>query len=299
MIHLHYSNKKVAAQRHYEAVLSYVKSKSKAIVDQLYADIRSLFEELPEDRNEDDFDWLKRFILADSDTLDSWVAIKPELLKFTIFRQLYINRFARGTDKYVDTEKTYNAYTLLELIDSNVCPYCDDEYFDVIDIDGIKKRTCEFDHFHAKNPELYPALAMCFFNLVPSGQACNGLKNDDAISANPYDEHIEEYSLFVQDTPPGKILESLQKDEIRIKLLTTGKMTRNEAVLGLEERYNHRTDELRRIFQICRDVIPLNIEEKERLGFSKNILELIFGKPYPESRGNVIHQKLFHDLIGH
>lgn len=299
MIFLHYSNKEAAKQRHYEAVLSYVKSKNRAVVDQLYADIRLLFEELPEARIDGDFNWLKDFILALPDTLDYWVSNKPAALRFMIFRQLYVNRFANGVNNFVDTEKTYNAYTLLDLIDSNVCPYCDDEHFDTLNINGVRKRTCEFDHFHAKNPELYPALAMCFYNLVPSGPACNGLKNDDAMSANPYDDHIEEYSLFVQDTPPGKILESLQPNEIKVKLMTAGKMTRNEEVLGLEERYNHRTDELLRLFQIRRDVVPLNIEEKTRLGFGRDILDTMLGKPYPESRGNVIHQKLFHDLTGH
>lgn len=299
MIHLTYSNIRKAAEAHFNAVVSYVGSMKKEWIDSLYSDIRTLMPGLPAQREGDVYDWLRDFILADVDTLDRWVANDGDKLLFTQFRKLYANRFANGNDNFVDKDNSYNAFTLLDMIDFHVCPYCEDEYFDVVEIDGKKKRTCDFDHFHAKSLEKYPALAMCFYNLVPSGKCCNFIKNDEDVSANPYSADIENYSRFYQDTPPGKILESLGDDEIRVKLDVKGKMIRNESKLGIEQRYNNRTEELRRLFRIKRDMTPENIEQMVKIGIKIELIKYLLGRPYPEERGNSLHHKLRHDITGY
>lgn len=299
MIHLTYSNIEAAKDAHFEAVKSYVQSKKSSWIDELYSDIREVMPELPEHRDENDFNWLRNFILADTRTLDTWVTTRGDKLSFVQFRKLYLNRFAKGADIFVDTAGTYNAFTLMDMIDFNVCPYCEDEYFDTIEIEGKKKRTCDFDHFHAKSLDKYPALAMCFFNLVPSGKCCNFIKHDEDVCANPYSDDIEDESTFYQNTPPGKILESMDDSEIRVKLDVLGKMRTNEAKLGIEQRYNHRTAELRRLFKIKRDRIPQNLEQKLKMGIKIEILEELMGLPYPQEKGQSLHHKLRHDLTGY
>ena len=59
--------------------------------------------------------------------------------------------------------------------------------------------------FFAKST--YPALAMCFYNLVPSGQNCNGLKLDRGCGMNPYEKDIEEMTWLFPDIPIGISME--------------------------------------------------------------------------------------------
>ncbi len=302
MIHLHYRDQRRISVRHYIAVLSYVRSKSDDEIDRLYSDVRGLLPHLPADRNAADFSWLRRFLLASPIQIDDWVNNKKGSLEFDFFKKLYVNRFAKSPNDYVDSQRTYNAYSLLESIDFHVCPYCDENYMDIVEIEGKMRRTFDIDHFHPKNMDDFPALAMCFYNLIPSCKVCNSIKNASYIAANPYREDIEEWSHFIPANPDvffGRILESLTDDEIKIRLITQNGMTANNNIFGIEQRYNRRTDMLKRFFIVGRALKPENIEEKLRLGFTLEHLEIFMGKPYPQSRGHEVHQKIRHDLTGY
>lgn len=298
MIYLDYPNKERIAATHYKAVKDYVMRQSDAVQNNLYTEICKLYTALPKNRRATDYSWLRRFILADHHTLDYWTKTQSNDLKDDFFKKLYLNHFAKDSEIFVDKAKTYNAYALLDMIGFHVCPYCDEEYIDTMSTIKGDRRTCDIDHFHPKGKDEYPLLAMCFYNLIPSGKGCNQTMNITSIEANPYDDNIETWSKFVQDTPIGRLIDSLDNKELKIRLQTTAGMTTNNAVLAIEQRYNNRKYELRRILKLRELFRAENIEEKKRLGISEETLKLIFGEPYPTERGKTIHQKLKHDLLG-
>ena len=299
MIFLDYKNKEISADTHFLAVKDYVISKSDEIQDSLYQNIRNLFINLPEHRNIDDYQWLRDFILADCPLLDYWVENCPEKLKFDFFYKLYGNRFSRQPDFYVDRRKTYNAYALFKMMEVFVCPYCDMDTIHAFETMKGERRTVEFDHFYPENTSDNPALAMCFYNLIPSCPGCNHVMNKTEIEANPYHPEIESWSKFTPDLPIGKYIDSLNDEEIKIKLETTGKMVRNNNVLGIERRYNDLKPLLKRMYEIKKLLSPENIEEKLRLGLTIEQITSVIGKPYPQERGKTPFQKLRNDLTGY
>lgn len=98
----------------------------------------------------DDWSWLSDFILADVKTLKQMIG-RPELLQFDEFKRMYSDYFSAGSDKYVDASTKYNAYMFIENLGVTICPYCDEEYLDVVENgNGGKLRTLEIDHFFPK-----------------------------------------------------------------------------------------------------------------------------------------------------
>lgn len=301
MIHLEFDNIHDLKQTHYIAVEDYVKLQTKIIQDNLYANIKDLFVGMPDERPIE-YDWLENFILADVLTLESWIDTKSDKLKFKFFKDLYLTRFAKK-EEYVDRTRTYNAYTLLTMMDIKVCPYCDDEYFDILHPVQGRRRTCDFDHFYPKGDEYYPALAMCFFNLIPSGKDCNFMMNTNTIAANPYHPDIEKWSRFESNISIGANIEKLPLSAFTVSLRATGRMVLNNATLALEERYNNRKEIIRDILIASQDYSDDKVNEYLAIGLSpdwiKRQRERLLSLPYPQSRGKKLHQKLKFDLTGY
>lgn len=285
---------------HYNAVLDYVRDQAEEIQDELYANIRGVVEGFPPTRDSENYDWLAYFILAGVDVLEQWATQKQNVLGFDFFLDMYKKRFSQK-DKYVDTAQTYNAYTLLNAMDIHVCPYCDDEYFDIIHPVQGKRRTMDFDHFHPKDP--YKGLAMCFYNLIPSGKDCNFAMNTKPIQANPYHPEIESWSRFEVDMPVGANLDSIRLDEFSVKLITSGRMSVNNKFLAIEERYNNRKGVILRFLIAMRNHSEEAEAEMQRLGISAEWIasdkRASLGLPYPENRGKELHQKLRFDITGY
>lgn len=301
MIHLEFDNIEDLKNTHYSAVEDYIISQSEATQNDVYLALKNLIAGLPEARP-DSYDWLKGFILADAEVLESWVNSKPDQLKFKFFKELYLSRFAK-IDKYVDRAGTYNAYTLFSMMDIKVCPYCDDEYFDILHPKQGKRRTCDFDHFYPKGDEFFPGLAMCFYNLIPSGKDCNFIMNTASVSANPYHPDIEKWSRFESNIPIGTNIENLPVDAFSVSLIVSNKMVINNATLALEERYNHRKEIIRGILLANQDFSAEACNEYLAMGLSSDWIrrkkETSLGLPYPKDRGKRLHQKLKFDLTGY
>ncbi len=299
MVHLDFINIQECKSAHYIAVEDYVKSKGADVADLLYKDIAKILGDMSPFRP-DDYNWLKKFILADVETLEKWVQRKEKELQIGFFKELYTKRFSTN-DKYVDSARTYNAYTLLRMMDFKVCPYCDDEYFDILHPEQGLRRTSEFDHFYPEGK--YPGLAMCFYNLIPSGKCCNQLMNKYPVSANPYHPDIEDWSMFESNIPFGSNLESLPLSDFSATLRVTGRMIQNNKTLALEEHYNNRKEIIRKFLLAARDYEPEKVEELIRLGvpieWIQRQKQQILGAPYPQARGKEFHQKLRHDLTGY
>lgn len=267
MIHLDFPNIDDLKNLHYKAVESYVyEVMDEAFRVELYGKIRQLFPDLNSKYNPGDRTWLERFILADVDTLELWASSFRSLLKFKEFLELYKSRFAT-TDKYVDKAESYNAYTLIKEMDLHVCPYCEDEYFDVLDTAKGERRTNDYDHFYPKGEKNeFPALAMCFFNLVPSCKVCNFIMKTTSVAANPYHPDIESWSTFESNVPIGSNYESLPLSAFTVTLKCRGRMVSNESVLAINQRYNNRNKEIHDIlinFDLYSDA---KISELKRIG---------------------------------
>jgi len=303
MIHLDFHNIEELKAMHYAAVLSHIKNKmTMEEQERLYANIRAVIKNLPDNRDVNDYSWLERFILADVNTLESWVRTAPELLKFTTFIEIYTSEFAT-IDKFVDAERTYNAYTLLKSMDIHVCPYCEDEYFDIVTNVKGTRRTNDFDHFYPKGKKNdYPALAMCFYNLIPSGKSCNFLMNNANVAANPYHPDIESWSHFQSNVPVGSNYETLPLNAFTVTFVCRHHMVINESILSIQERYNNRNQEIKDILVNAQNFSEERLAELEKLIGDKQWIASAkcqaLGPPYPEGRGHNIHLKLRHDLTG-
>ena len=304
MLKFQFENIEELKNLHYNAVEDYVKRLAEDIQDAVYASVIKLkgFEDYNAARNKADYTWLKQFILADLDTMRAWVTNQPDELKFTEFQALYGSKFSNGIDNFVDSAGTYNAYTLIENMNLNVCPYCDDEYLDVVKSDDKTRRTSEFDHFFPEGKSKYPALAMCFYNLVLSGQNCNGLKLQKELGASPYDEDIEKLTFLYPDLDIGVNMDSVTPNECEVLLHAKGGMVTNEKVLGLKERYANRKGEAYQLLKRKQQFPDEKLDEMIRMGIidsKKEILDVLFGSAYEEGKFKELHQKMKHDLTGY
>jgi len=308
MIHISFQNIDALKSMHYEAVKSYVKDIMRAADrNGFYSDVRSLpaFNSLPEtfDFEKGSYDWLEKFILAEPQTLREWVNNNPERLKFLSMKRLYLNRFAKGSANFVDRDNAYNSNTLFKEMGIKVCPYCEHEYIEIVTVgeDNKERRTMEFDHFYPKGDDEYPGLAMCFFNLIPSCKSCNQLKMTNPLAANPYEWDIEALTCLKPDLPIGVNMESVKKEDCKIRLHATGGMIVNDTSLALEQRYDTQTNEAYRLLKAKQNNSDEKLLELERMGYGKvedRKFEL-FGNPRSEAFGKELHTKMKEDLIGY
>lgn len=304
MLKFQFENIEELKKLHYEAVLDYVKSLPEETQNKIYGSITQLsgFDGFPPNRVAADYEWLRRFILADLATLRVWVAGESDKLKFIDFHDLYGSKFSNGVANYVDAANTYNAYTLIDKMGIHVCPYCDEEYLDVVDIEGKKKRTSEFDHFFPEGQKKFPALAMCFYNLVLSGQNCNGLKLQSGLGVSPYDEDIEDLTFLSPDLPPGINMDSVNPEDCKVLLHAKRGMVDNEKVLGLRDRYANRFVEAYELLLKKQHFPEEKMSELVKGGYytSKDQLKkVLYGEPYEKTRFQKTLQKLKKDLVGY
>ena len=242
---------------------------------------------------------IKDFLEADVSTMRKWTEQCSNKLKFTVFKEIYNRYFSNGSNKYVDEESQYNAYKFLENLQITVCPYCEDEYLDAVDINDKKRRTSEIDHFFAKST--YPALAMCFYNLVPSGQNCNGLKLDRGCGMNPYEKDIEEMTWLFPDIPIGISMEKIMPSECKVLFHPQGGMVDNVRELGLEQRYEKHAPEVYRLLKNAQNYTREKIQELVKMGFGtrEEIISSNFGPQDLEEKKKTLRQKMLRDLTGY
>lgn len=272
------------AERHVKAVINRIKNsydESSVLADVQKLSVGSIDE----------------FLLADVSTMRKWVSTSPQLLQFVIFKDMYSKYFSNGCDEYID--ETYNAYSFIKALDISVCPYCDDEYIDIIDVKTGKKRTSEIDHFFPKSK--YPALAMCFYNLVPSGQVCNGLKLHQELGSNPHEHEIESLTYLYPDLPVGIALEQVDPETCILRFHPKGGMKKNVERLALEQRYERHAVEAHRLLYNLQLYSPEKIDELVKMGFGsrEKIISTIFGPQDSVEKKRALRQKMLRDLTGY
>ena len=113
------------------------------------------------------------------------VAFKPKPNRHIKYiRSVYSNYFTRNSRTYLSHSKDkYTAYSLVKNLGITICPYCDRNF--IINIPRTNRRTSELDHFYSK--DIFPFLALSFYNLIPCCHSCNHLKSNSQIRIlNPY-----------------------------------------------------------------------------------------------------------------
>lgn len=301
MLHIPYDEERLpAAERaHVDAIESYVSGRGHDYCQQLFTDVTRAMpygKTFEETAACDDWGWLNDFILLDVEGLKR-LAAHPEKLRFDQFRKIYEQRFSNGSDNFVDRESSYNSFAFVSNLDVRICPYCDREYLETFERGGSQRKTLEIDHFFPKSA--YPALAMCFYNLVPSGHNCNRLKLDSEIDKNPYETDIESHTRLGVDLPIGVNMESVAVDECAIKFHPHKDMRRNVEILALEERYKDQKEEAHHLLKMKQQYPDDKLEEMVRLGFFDSMGEArraIF-EEVPDSQYHPF-RKMRHDLLG-
>lgn len=305
MIALEFDNIEELKRMHYEAVKDYITSHlSSDAVEALYEEIMTLPHIGCSNGKIDskDFSWLEHFILAAPEILEDWSDNHARKLKFKVFKKLYETRFSNGADNYVDSARTYNSYVLFRKMGVKVCPYCEHEYIQALEIHSRPRRTMEFDHFYPKGDNDYPGLAMCFYNLIPSCISCNRLKMSNRIGMNPYQSDIEHYTRLFPDLPIGINMESVvDESACAVHFHAKGDMKSNVDILGLEQRYEPLSSDVYKLLKNKQDYSMDKLEELERAGFGtkESFMRAIFGKPRSEAKGKELHTKMKEDLIGY
>jgi len=189
-INLSKAQKKQIEELHYNSIyhsLGKKKSLNKAIVDKFSSKYKL------EDFLIGDSEKLKE-ILADYANLSS--AEQKEFKKK--FAPYFINQYEQKLAVTPKKEENiykyknikYNAYTLCEMLNINVCPYCNKNY--IVTIADIKNSIFTrptLDHFLDK--ATYPFFALSLYNLIPSCHICNShIKGSTPFTI---DTHIHPY----------------------------------------------------------------------------------------------------------
>lgn len=102
-----------------------------------------------------------------------------------------VSGFGNFYDSFSNSDE---AYEILKIINSNVCPYCNRQYTFTVSKKGLRTRP-QFDHFYPKS--LYPYLAISVYNLIPSCPLCNMGKSSSAPDniLYPYEEDFDSKNI--------------------------------------------------------------------------------------------------------
>lgn len=300
MIRIPCSSAQLAAssKAHFQAVCAYVKSKNRKYQRELFEAITAVVPfslDFEESVKTDNWLWLEEFLLADVNSLRKMTE-NEAALQFDQFKKLYINRFSAGANKYVDNATQYNAYTFVKNLGITVCPYCDAEFLDILEAEEKgSARTSEIDHYFPKSK--YPALAMCFYNLIPSGQNCNGIKLQQSLGMSPFESNIETCTSLHPDLRIGINMEHVPVEDCTIHFHPQDGMVKNVDVLRLEERYD-RHKHLAHHYLLLKQQYPdEKIVECVRLGAFPSVEDayrILYG---PSSKDQIL-QKLKWDIVG-
>ena len=155
------------------------------------------------------------------------------------------------------------------------------------------------DHFFPKSK--YPALAMCFYNLVPCGQVCNGLKMENELGSNPYELNIEMLTFIYPDLPIGIALNQIDPSVCVPKFHPRKGMIKNVDLLTLEQRYSRHAQLAHRLLLNLQLYSSEKIDELVRMGYGsrEHIISTVFGPQDATEKQRSLHQKMIRDMTGY
>lgn len=253
-----------------------------------------------------DDDKIRSILIGDIEKLKSAISIIGEIdeLKDEGFHKLYNNFTQRKLGK-----------EWAELINVNICPYCNRSYIFTLKKSGVRP---QYDHFFPKSA--YPYLAVSMYNLIPCCAVCNTAKSNfntyDKITGKeilmyPYNDEYG-YDLSIQTSYSGDFscwLGASDKFGLTVKPATTaGEDLKHKAddtrrVLHLNELYEKHKDYVKdiinRTYIYNDDYIESLLEEYPELFQSleevKNFVYINYLEK--ENWGNRILAKLTFDIM--
>ncbi len=141
-------------------------------------------------------DNLRNLVLASPENLPSIIAgVSAAYPNFTIpnsnenliLRNVFISH---GYEK-----SEFDKLEFIKSINVDTCPYCNRNY--IYYVSKVGKIKPQIDHFYPTN--IYPFLALTFYNLIPSCQTCNGFgdkEGNDPLLVNLINPYLIENNNF-------------------------------------------------------------------------------------------------------
>jgi len=146
---------------------------------------------------------LKDFLIGDSNKLKEILVDYRNLSKSrqkefkSSFDPYFLNQYnqklavtpKKSENIFTYKSEKYNAYTLCQMLDINICPYCNkNAIVTIADSDNDVFTRPTLDHFLDK--ATYPFFALSLYNLIPSCHICNFNKGSKPFCI---DKHIHPY----------------------------------------------------------------------------------------------------------
>ena len=233
--------------------------------------------------------------LSDENTLKALILSEIDDLETT--NQLYNN--AWFTDKTIEffkciipysvfikkATKPYNAYTLSNSLNINVCSYCNRIYTNTVIGKGknlIIRPT--LDHYF--HQAMYPLLGLSFYNLIPSCNFCNSnLKGEKTFTLNhhvhPYKEGFGQDATFDyeqlgynQDKSDARNYKLVLNENINN---ANAKHLRMFGVVGNRDTGNVEVFKIREVYQGHADVVGELIVKSDKLSpyYAGNVINML------------------------
>ncbi len=205
------------------------------------------------------------------------------------------------------------AFEFLQLLNCNVCPYCNRIY--TFTVNSKNKCKPEFDHFFPKDE--FPYLSISIFNLIPSCSFCNKGKSNASVDNEfnhkliyPYEEGFEDENLQIKFSFESDNINYLYGDFSDFKIKIKSKFIENE---NLMEEYN-KNFKIDSLYSLHTDYVEEMLNKaiiyggsmtkelleqySEMFSTQEEILKLVFGN-YVEPKDFLKRplSKLTHDLL--
>lgn len=289
MINIEISNEKLKEIKQLWSSWFFRKDRIKEFMDILDRD--DIYRKMIFDKFSDYISWKNRY-LADIEVIKDF-AWRERICSY-IFDDLsdekyVIERYSKNIQKstrdflisnYERYRISVRLAKIINVMKIEVCPYCNRNFMEnyaVMKKNGRSKIYFkgDLDHHYSKNE--IPALALSFYNLIPSCKVCNHekLETTKRTFYPYYDNEEKEYRFFVElydnsddkDIIYDKPIEDIEKkrfdstvwqgisDNFKIKLRGVGKMPLNECmknsneVFHLEKKYNHSKEYVKEIIR--------------------------------------------------
>lgn len=189
---------------------------------------------------------LKRLICIEPEDISSFIRLTqsryPDIydVNSILYKCIYNIFVDHGYDKSINLNK----YEFIKNIGLESCPYCNRSY--IYTLDRNRNIKPEIDHFYPKN--LYPILALSYYNLIPSCPTCNGLgakSNKDTHTLNLKSPYLIEsddfkFNFRIKTLNILNPLTNIDKDSIDI--FFEKEIINQSDVFGLEELYKQHRD---------------------------------------------------------
>lgn len=220
-------------------------------------------------------------------------------------------QFCKDYSKYFNHNKHLKINNLIVgMQETKTCIYCNGQYIDNRD----DRVVAQLDHLFAKS--VYPHLAICLYNLVPSCSNCNVIKqSSDKLFQSPYDKKYKlEHFKFCLDIGPN-ILDADSKFEMQYKIdeeiynrktlkdieKDIDPMINNLIEMKISDFYSNRRDEVKDIIQKKLYLEKSTIELLKNINKDLDdiiINKMVFGEiPDDEELKNIPLSKMKRDIM--